>query len=358
MSPSRRAFLVQGALALASLASGVGGLARASHRAEAATPARADDLHFTRIGTGRTGGAYFPVGGLIASAISNPPGSRPCEKGGACGVPGLIAVAQSTGGSVDNLGGLGTRVLDFAICQADVAYAAFRGSRVSDGVPPLPGLRAIGTLYTESLHLVTRADAGITDLAALKGRKVSLGDPGSGTLASVRLMLKAVGLPESALVASFDAPAQSADRLAEGSLDAFFFFGGEPVALVSALRERFPITLTPLSAPGLDRLVAQAPYLTEGDVAAGTYGNPDPVPTLQVGAVLVTLADLDPLFIESITAALWHPRIRGLYQKGPPQMRAASPERAVQGTAVPLHPGALRYYRRAGILERAGPMQF
>lgn len=96
--------------------------------AAAAGAVLAQDLRFFRIGTGTTGGTYFPIGGLIANAVSNPPGARPCERGGSCGVPGLIAVAQSTSGSVENLEKLSAKAFESALSQADVAYWAYRGA--------------------------------------------------------------------------------------------------------------------------------------------------------------------------------------------------------------------------------------
>ena len=122
-------------------------------------PAQAQDLHFFRIGTGTTGGTYFPIGGEIADAISNPPGSRPCESGGSCGVPGLIAIAQATEGSLANIEALRNSGLEAALAQADVAYAAYTATGVYKGQPPFTKLCAIANLYGEAVHLVVRADS-------------------------------------------------------------------------------------------------------------------------------------------------------------------------------------------------------
>ncbi|AEO46609.1 TAXI family TRAP transporter solute-binding subunit [Rhodospirillum rubrum] len=319
-------------------------------------PSKAQELRFLRIGTGRTSGAYFPVGGLIASLISNPPGSRPCEKGGSCGVPGLIAVAQSTGGSVDNIVGLQSGQLDLAICQADVAYDAYSRTDAK-GVPDFAELRAVASLYKESLHLVARVDSGISTLADLRGKRVGLGDPASGTLVSVRLLLSALGLGEKAVKADYDPPSAAADKVADGRLDAFFFFGGEPVALITSLRERAEVTVVPVDGPAVEDLAARSPFLTLGLIRQQAYDNPLPIVTLQVAAVLVTRADMDDALIEAITAALWHRQTKILFEKGPPQITQATLGQAVQGIAVPLHPGAMRYYRKEGIIDRPGPMQ-
>ncbi|WP_413204281.1 TAXI family TRAP transporter solute-binding subunit [Rhodospirillum sp. A1_3_36] len=351
---TRRALLARlsgwSAVALAAGAAWTGG--------QGFTPARAQELNFLRIGTGRTSGAYFPVGGLIGTLVSNPPGSRPCDRGGSCGVPGVIAVAQSTGGSVDNLAGLGSGQLDLAICQADVAYGAYRGVAEGEGVgvPAFDGLRAIGTLYRESLHLVARADSGITGLQNIAGKRVSLGDVGSGTLVSTRLLLETMGLGEAGVQANYDQPNIAADKVARGELDAFFFFGGAPVALVSELRQRVDVSVLPVEGEGVERLAQSSPYLTIGLIETGLYDNPLPIPTLQVGAVLVTTLKMDDALVKALTAALWAPQNRILFEQGPPQTRLANALAATQGHAVPLHPGALRYYRSVGILGRSGPM--
>ena len=124
------------------------------------------DIHFLRIGTGATSGTYFPVGGVLASAISNPPGSRPCDKGGSCGVAGLIAVAQSTDGSVENINGILSGALDSGLSQADLAYWAYAGKKDFKGRAKLAKekLRVIAHLFPESVHLVVAKDSAITSV--------------------------------------------------------------------------------------------------------------------------------------------------------------------------------------------------
>jgi TRAP transporter TAXI family solute receptor len=114
------------------------------------------DVTFFRIGTGGTIGTYYPVGGLIANAISNPPGSRTCADGGSCGVPNLIATAVATDGSVANVAGITGGHMQSGFVQSDVAYWAFKGSGIYEGKPKIDVLRAIANLYPESFHVVTR----------------------------------------------------------------------------------------------------------------------------------------------------------------------------------------------------------
>ena len=128
---------------------------------------RAQKITFFRVGTGSTGGTYFPIGGLIANAISNPPGSRPCNRGGSCGVPGLIAVAQSTQGSVDNVARIKAGSLESGLVQADIAYWAFNGAGIYKPKDAVKSLRVIASLYPESIHIVVRRNSKITSVGAL-----------------------------------------------------------------------------------------------------------------------------------------------------------------------------------------------
>src|SRR5690348_13236880 len=138
---TRRRLLAAGA--------GIGAFAALGGAARAQDKDKENALRYFRIGTGATGGTYYPIGTTPANAISNPPGSRPCDRGGACGVPGLIATAQTTQGSVQNLEELMAGRFDAALCQADIAYWAFRGEGIYHGRKPFDTLRLIATLYPE-----------------------------------------------------------------------------------------------------------------------------------------------------------------------------------------------------------------
>ncbi|MEE4347144.1 MAG: TAXI family TRAP transporter solute-binding subunit, partial [Paracoccaceae bacterium] len=191
----------------------------------AGTVASAQEMSFFRIGTGGTAGTYYPIGGPLANAISNPPGSRPCEEGGSCGVPGLIASAVSSNGSVANVNAIAGGTLESGFAQSDVANWAYSGTGIWEGKPAVDSLRAIANLYPESIHIVARADAGIASVADLKGKRVSLDEPGSGTLVDARIILEGFGLAESDIQAEFLKPNQAADRMRDGQMDAFFFVG-------------------------------------------------------------------------------------------------------------------------------------
>ena len=158
--------------------------------------AAAQDMAFFRIGTGGTAGTYYPIGGLLANAISAPPGSRACEDGGSCGVPGLVASALAANGSVANVNAIMGGTLESGFAQGDVAAWAYTGTGIWEGKPKAEKLRAIANLYPESIHLVASEGSGINSVADLKGKRVSLDEPGSGTLVDAQLILQAARLSE------------------------------------------------------------------------------------------------------------------------------------------------------------------
>lgn len=156
--------------------------------------ASAQDLNFFTIGTGGTAYTYYPVGGVIANAISKPPGSRECGEGGSCGVEGLIASAVSSRGSVDNVNAIVSGLRNSGFAQSDVAYWAYTGTGTMEGSDPVTDLRTIAALFDEHIHLVAMADSGIDSVADLAGKRVSLDEPGSGTYVDANLILEANGL--------------------------------------------------------------------------------------------------------------------------------------------------------------------
>ena len=336
-----------GGLALTPLLASAGGLVLGGR------PAAAQELRYFRIGTGTTAGTYFPIGGLIANAISNPPGSRPCDKGGSCGIPGLIVVAQASNGSVDNIEMLRAGTVEAGFAQADVAYWAYSGTGNFTGKAPFTELRSLGMLYPEAIQIVVRSDGFIDRMADLKGRSISLGEEGSGTLVEARLILDAYGLSETTITPHYLKPGMAADRLAKGELDGFVMVGGYPVSAVADVAARVPIRLVPLDGEPAARLLRTQRFYIEDEIPANAYPGSALTPTLSLGAELLTRADRDPDLIYGIVRALWHENTRRLLADGHPQGRNFDPSRAVANVSVPLHPGAERFYREAGLLGNA-----
>lgn len=312
--------------------------------------AQAEDLRFFQLGTGPTGEIRFPIGGLIANALSNPPGSRECDRGGSCGVPGLVAVAKSTGGSVANVEAIRNRRLDAALVHADIAYWAQHGIGPYK-TKPVPNLRGIAMLYPESLHLVARKDAGIRSVKDLKGKRVSLGEVDSATATHGQIILAAYGLNDRQLKLVPLKPAAAAEALAANKLDAFLVVDGQPLPAVAELARTLPITLVPMDGGEAERIRAQYPFFTAGTIAAGTYeGIPDPVTTLDVGVALMAPAEVDEDLIYGVTRALWHPSTQTLLLRGNPRGKLIRLDAAaLSRMGIPLHGGASRFYADAGM---------
>ena len=338
--PRRRFLLTAGAFGLA-------GLGGARVLAQTAT----SEARFFRIGTGALGGVYYPIGGTLALALSNPPGSRPCDKGGSCGVPGLVAVAQSSHGSMANVQSIAAGTVDSGFAQADIAYSAFTGTGAFEGKPKLDMLRSIANLYPEHVHLVVRKSANVRGVRDLRNRRVSLDEQGSGTLVSARLILQAFGLREADLKAHYIPATQAIGRIKDGTLDAFFFFAGYPAPAVAELAEAGEIDLLPISGPPIEKLAEKYKYFTQDLVPAGIYQGIKRTDTLSVGAQWLVAAKVPDELVHAITATLWNKTTRALLDKSHPRAMQIRLETALNGLVAPLHPGAEKYYREAGALK-------
>ncbi len=307
---------------------------------------------FFRIATGGTSGTYFPIGGLIANAISNPPGSRPCEEGGACGAPGLIATAMSSNGSVANVNGIAGGTIESGFSQSDVAFWAHSGTGIWEAEEPVEKLRVIANLYPESIHLVASADSGITGIADLRGKRVSLDEPGSGTLVDARIILEAAGLTEADIAPEYLKPEQAADRMRDGAMDAFFFVGGFPAGAIAELASQDDVRIIPIDGDAAAGIMESYDFFSEHTIPGGTYeGQPDDVTTISVGAQWVTSADQPDDLIYEITKALWNDNTRALLDGGHAKGKEMTQESALDGVGIPLHAGAERFYKEAGLID-------
>lgn len=319
--------------------------------------AQAQELNIIRIGTGSTAGTYFPIGGLIGNAISNPPGSRPCERGGSCGVPGLIAVAQSTGGSLDNIKSVEAGDMELALSQADVAYWSYFGTGAFEGDKPRDSLRALANLFPENIHLIARADAGIETLKDLRGKRVSIGGSGSGSQIDARLILTAFGLRFSEMTLITMDLEPSTTAMVAGEIDAFFLVTGAPALAVQDLAERMAITFVPIDGPVANQLAKIFPFFSVGVIPEGVYGDNPATPTLDVGAILVGRADMPDELAYGVARAIWHPNTAPLLANGHPRAKLMALSKAAKGIGFKIHPGARRYYVEQGVLPDPLPGQ-
>jgi len=264
----------------------------------------------------------------------------------------LIATAVASNGSVANINGILGGSLEAGFTQSDVAYWAYSGPGPFDGKPKAQDLRLIATLYPESIHLVARKGSGIKTVADLRGKRVSMDEPGSGTLVDVRLILGAFGMTDKDIKAEYLKPNQAGDKLKDGGLDAFFFVGGAPAGAISELASSGAgIELVPIVGPEIDKLRSQQEFFTPDTIAANTYQNVGEVKTISVNAQLVTSAKLPEQTVYDIVKALYSDATRKTLDNGHAKGKLITKENAVKGAGIPFHAGAEKYYKEVGLLK-------
>lgn len=311
-----------------------------------------EKVTFLQIGTGSTGGTYFPMGQALAAVISHPPGSDVCVSGGRCGVPGLVAIAKASAGSVANARAVADGRLDSALIQANVLAAAYAGEGEFKGEAPRENLRVIANLYPEAIHLVAARGLDVESPADLKGMRVSIGPEGSGTQADAKAILEAYGvkLADVELV-EVDA-SRSAEMILSGLLDAYFLVAGAPARSIEDLAVRGAIDLVPIAGAPAENLRIDRTFYSALTIPEGTYRHIDPVETLGIGALWVTRSNEPDDLVYKMTRALFAERNRATLISAHDSGRNVSSMTAVQGVPILLHRGAEHYYFEAGILER------
>jgi len=309
------------------------------------------DLSFFTIGTGGTAYTYYPVGGMIANAISKPPGSRECGKGGSCGVDGLIASAVSSRGSVDNVNAIISGLRNSGFAQSDVAYWAYTGTGTMEGKEPAKDLRTIAALFEEHIHLVTLKKSKIKSVKDLKGKKVSLDEPGSGTYVDALLILEANGLSEKDVQAEALKGNAATDALRNGKVDAIFVVAGYPTGALVELASSVSIKLIPIDGAGAKKLTDKHGFFSQSSIPEGTYEGVKSTSTVAVGAQWFTSAKEDDDLIYNITKALWNSESRKLMDVGHSKGKTITPDTALAGVGVPLHSGAERFYKEVGLIK-------
>ncbi len=309
------------------------------------------ELNIIRIGTGSTSGTYFPIGGLIGNVISNPPGSRPCDKGGSCGVPGLIAVAQSTGGSVDNINSINNGQMEVGLSQADVAYWAFHASGYFEGKKAKSSIRALANLFPENIHLVSRADSGIKKISDLNGKRVSFGGLKSGSRIDAKLILSAYGLRFKDInIFNYNLD-KAVESIQNNTLDAFFLVSGAPALAILDLANRVDLRFVPIDGPIAQKLIKIFPFFMAGEIPKNIYGNNKAVKTLNVGALIITNTSMPNNLAYGIVKAVWHPNVKPLFVSGHPRGEYMDRNKALNGIGFKIHPGAINYYKEVGVLS-------
>ncbi|HFC04078.1 MAG TPA: TAXI family TRAP transporter solute-binding subunit [Rhizobiales bacterium] len=309
------------------------------------------NVKFFQIATGSVGGTYYPVGKAIASVISKPPGDIACEQGGKCGVDGLIAIVKAAPGSVANVRAVNSGTVESALAQADIVTWAYEGKGPFETEGRLKNLRVIASLYPEAVHLVVAKGSGIKNIGDLRGKRVSIDRPGSGTQIDSLLILKAYGISKKDIIGHMVDASQASDMILSGDLDAYFMIAGTPSLVVSDLAERSSINLIPITGVPAEKLKAENSYFVTTRIPAGTYKGLGQVETLSVRALWITNVKTSRKLVRKILAALWRKENQKTFLNGHSKTKLITPQTALEGIAIPLHRGARDYYIKRGILQ-------
>ena len=294
-----------------------------------------------RIVTASEGGAYYPIGQAIARLVH-------------AGDSGIRLDVRPSGGSADNARQLGRGDADFALIQNDVAVFATRGEEDFDG-RAIDNIRGVAALYPEQIHLVARADADINSVADLAGKRVSIGDAGSGTESNALQVLDAYDLtPDDLGRQERLTPGQSAEYLQDGRLDAMFFTVAVGAADIHQAATQIDVVFVPIDGPERDALIEQYPYYSASPIPADAYGDATPdadVPGISVMASLVVRAEVPDEAVEAVLDAILGDidAFRGAHAR----LRDFTRESAEANLPVDMHPAAAAWYSRAAL--RASP---
>ena len=231
----------------------------------AAGVAAAQGQQFFRIGTGGTAGTYFPIGGIIANAVST-------DK--------IVATAQATNGSVANVNAIASGAMELGFSQSDVATWAYTGTGIFEGKPKVEDLRAIANLYPETVHVVVKKGLNIKSVADLKGKRISIDEPGSGSIVNAKAILAAYGIKDGDYKAENLKPGPSAEKLKDGGIDAFFITGGYPVAAVTELATTTGVELLPIDGPEADKIRAAFKFFAVDQIPDASYKDVKGVKTI------------------------------------------------------------------------------
>lgn len=307
----------------------------------------AQDVRIFSIATGGVAGTYYPVGGMLADVISQPPGARPCDRGGSCGVPNLIAIASASDGSVANVRAVSEGSVDSGFAQSDVAHDAFVGQGHFAETGAVDELRLIASLYFEHAHVVAKDADSIADL---QGRRISIDNDGSGTQRVAQLLLAAHGLGADNFVAHKVKPSQAIEMMRKDELDAFVIVAGSPTASVEEAVRDLGARVLPLEQDAVRGMLSEHPFFADTRIPPDSYpGQVEPVSTVGVVAQWITSAEQDEALVYALTQSLWHPNSRLLLDNGHSRGRSITLLTALDGAGIELHPGAARFYREQGL---------
>ena len=303
-------------------------------------PTQAADQTFVTIGTGGVTGVYYPTGGAICRLVNK---TRK-EHGIRCSV-------ESTGGSVYNLNTIAAGELDMGVAQSDWQYHAYNGTSKFEKKGPNKDLRAVFSVHPEPFTVVARADSGIKDFKELKGKRVNIGNPGSGQRGTMEVVMGALGWTKKDFkLASELKSAEQSKALCDNKIDAMVFTVGHPSGSIKEASTSCDSVLVNVTGPEIDKLVADNAYYRMATIPGGMYrGTDGETNTFGVGATFVTSAKVSENIIYNVVKAVFENFDQ--FKKLHPSFSVLKKEEMIKdGLSAPLHKGAVKYYKEAGLM--------
>lgn len=305
----------------------------------AAAPAMAQQ-QFVTIGTGGVTGVYYPAGGAICRLVNQGRAEH-----------GIRCSAESTGGSVFNVNSIRQGELDLGVVQSDVQYNAYKGEDQFADAGAFEDLRFVFSLHPEPFTVVARADSGIKTFEDLKGKRVNIGNPGSGQRATMELMMERYGWTKDDFALASELPSrEQAQALCDNQIDAFVFTVGHPSGSISEPVATCNAQLVEVSGPVVEKLVSEFPYYFNATIPAGMYNNEVDVHTFGVGATVVSSTNTPADVVYAVVKAVFdnfddfktlHPAFAVLEKES----------MVTVGQSAPYHEGAERFYKEAGLMK-------
>ena len=295
---------------------------------------------FITIGTGGQTGVYFVVGQSICRLVNRGTAEH-----------NLKCTAPSTGGSIANINAIKAGDMDMGVAQSDWQYHAYNGTSQFEG-DKFDNLRAVFSVHGEPFTVVARADSGVTTFEDLFGKRVNVGNPGSGQRATMDVVLNAMGKSDADFaLASELKPAEQSAALGDNKVDAIIYTVGHPNGSIQEATSTVDAKLVPVTGEAIDKLVADNPYYAKATIPGGLYaGNDEDVETFGVKATFVTSADVPDDVVYTVVKAVFDnfDRFKGLH---PAFANLTEEEMISGGLSAPLHPGAEQYYKERGWLQ-------
>ncbi len=297
----------------------------------------AQEQRYISIGTGGVTGVYYPTGGAICRLVNKTYKET-----------GIRCSAESTGGSIYNINTIRSGELDFGIAQSDWQYHAYNGTSKFAEKGPFKELRAVFSVHPEPVTIIARDDSGIKNITDLKGKRVNIGNPGSGTLGTWEVIEKTMGWKRSDLaLAAQMKSSETGAALCDNKIDAYFWLVGHPSALTQETLASCPSHLVNAWSPEIEKLVNDTPYYRKAVIPAGMYNNKEDITTFGVGATFVTRADVPEDVVYTVVKSVFENFDQ--FKKLHPAFANLDPQQMIRDSlSAPLHPGAVKYYKEKG----------